>query len=239
VPYHLWRSWVESQKGPVTETLLNQPDEVEGLEPLGLLLRFKKHNDFGHYLTGEIRGYCRAAPDGYSPLPGTCRYLLRRAYVPLGAEDYDATSPVSEWTQANFDAPALARHFRAIGLGPGTDWWLVGRDKLFAAAPSPREVLAANAVVVRLDSVECPEMGKAIEALEGKPVDAVIDLTTVGNDENLIPPAPHAVIADYTFYLRAGGDLLRMEGSRGPVAEMAMPILDAADRCEQARAREG
>lgn len=237
-PYQIWRYWVERQKGPVTEALLETPDEIDGLKPLGLLLRFKKHNDFGHYLTGEIRGYCQAATNGYTPVPGTCRYLLRRAYVPLAAEDYDETSPVSEWTRTRFDAEALARHFRAVGFGPETDWWAADRERMFGAAPSPREVLAANAVVVRLDSVECPKMGAAIEALEGTPLDARVDLATVGTDEQLVPPAPHAVISDYTIYLRSDGGTLKLEGWRGPVARMVNPILDAADACEQVRARQ-
>jgi hypothetical protein len=234
-PYQIWRYWVERQKGPVTEALLERSDEIEGLKPLGLLLRFKKHDDFGHFLTGEIQGYCRTSADGYTPVPGSCRYLLRRAYVPLAAEDYGDSNPVSEWTRTNFDAKALSRHFRSIGLSPDTDWWLADWNRMFSAAPSPRDVLAENAVMVRLDSIECPQMGQAIEALEGKPLVTRIDLATVGTDQELVAPTPHAVMSDYTVYLRADGDMLKLAGSGGPVAQIVNPILDAADACEQAR----
>ncbi len=234
-PYQIWHWWVERQKGPVTETLLNEPDTVQGLKPLGLLLRYKKHNDFGHYLTGEIRGYCQtASSNGSTPKPGSCRYLLRRAYVPLDSASYRESNPLSEWSRANFNAPALARHFRAVGLGPDTDWWMADRDKMFAEAPSPVAVLRQNAVVVRLDSVECPQMGEAIQALEGQPIPANIDLATVGHDDKLLPPWPHSVISVFKVYLRADGSAFSLEGSGGPVAKMVSPILDAADACEKA-----
>lgn len=235
-PYQLWRHWVEKQKGPVTKALLDEPEVIEGFKPLALLLRFTKHNDFGHYLTGEIRGYCRTAtPNDYSRIPGSCRYLLRRAYVPMDAESYDEPNPVSEWTRKNFNAPHLARHFRKVGLKPDTDWWMADRDKIFSVAPSPQAILTESAVVVRLDTLECPKMRRAIEALEGKPIGVKVDFGTVGKDDEELPPRPHAVISTYTLYLRGGGSRFVLEGSGGPIAEMVDPILDAADACEKAR----
>lgn len=236
VPYQIWRHWVESQKGLVTDELMSKPDEMEGLKPLALLLEFRKHNDFGHYLTGEIRSYCQiASPRTYAPVPGSCRYLLRRAYVPLNAEAYNESNPVADWTRANFNPPALVRHFRAIGLAPNTDWWGADRKKMFATAPSPRDVLARNAVVVRLDSIECPQMGKAVEALEGVPLDVKIDLATIGADGKLAPPWPHSITSTTTLHLRANGAALSVEGSGGRMKQLIGPVLDAADACEKAR----
>ena len=54
--YQVWRWWVEEQKGAATELLLAQPEVIAGEEAYGApLLRFQKYNDFGHFLTGEIR----------------------------------------------------------------------------------------------------------------------------------------------------------------------------------------
>ncbi len=234
-PYQIWHWWVERQKGPVTEALLSEPHTIDGLKPFGLLLRYTRHNDYGHYLTGEIRGYCE--PDqssGFDPKPGTCRYIMRRAYVPLDSASYKVDNPLSEWSRANFNASGLARHFRDMGLGPRTDWWMADWEKMFAKAPSPDAVLRENAVIARLDSVECPAMGQLIEALEGQPIPATVDLATVGSDDKLLPPAPHANIMMFKLYLRADGDAYSLEGSGGPLAKMASPILEAANACEKA-----
>ena len=231
-PYQIWRYWVESRKGPVTEALLAEPEKLPGLKHFGLLLRFEKSNDFGHYLTGEIRSYCEPRPDArYTPRPGSCTYVLRRAYVPYGAASYGEPNPVADWTRANFDAHALARYFREVGLAPDSNWWSVDRETMFAGAPSPSTVLEENAVIIRLDSTECPQMQAAIEALEGQPLDTAIDLAAVGKDEQLRPPRPHTVLSSYTIYLRADGGAYTVSGSAGPAARMAKPILDAADKC--------
>lgn len=235
-PYQIWRYWVESRKGPVTEALLAEPEELAGLTSFGLLLRFKMNNDFGHYLTGEIRSYCEPRPDArYTPLPGSCIYVLRRAYVPLNAASYGEPNPLSEWTRANFDAQQLARHFREIGLTPGSNWWSADREAMFVSAASPRAVLAANAKVIRLASTECPQMQAAIEALEGQSLGAAIDFVAVGRDEQLRPPRPHAVRSIYTIHLRADEGPYTVEGWAGPAARMANPILNAADKCERDR----
>ncbi len=162
-PYQLWRYWVERQKGPVTEALLRQPDQLEGLKRFDLLMRFTRHSDFGHFLTGDLRGYCKpSTPNGYTPVPGSCRHVLRYAHVPSPASGGRPPNPVAEWTRTHFDAPALTRHFRAIGLGPDTEWWGADLESMFAAAPSPQAMLAENAVIVRVDSTECPQMEEAI-----------------------------------------------------------------------------
>jgi hypothetical protein len=233
--YQIWRYWVEGQKGLVTEALLAEPEAMEGFKYPALLLRFTKHNDFGHFLTGEFRSYCRTADDGRTPISDSCHYRLRRAYVPLGAATYGEPNPLSEWTRNNFNAKALARHFRAIGLGANTNWWLADPEKMFATAPSPKAVLTANAVIVRLDSRECPQMGHAIEALEGKPLKVGIDLATVGTDDDLNLPGPHAVTSTIKVYLRAAGSPFTMEGSGGLLEELASSIFTAADACEDAR----
>lgn len=236
-PYQLWRYWVESRKGPVTEALLAEPEVLEGLRHYGLLLRFEQSNDFGHGLTGEIRVYCQPTPGSlYDPLAETCLYILRRAYVPLNVANSGETNPLSKWALANFDPQGLAIHLREIGLSPNTHWWSADREAIFSAAASPLAVLTDNAVVTRLDSTECPEMEAAIKALEGKSLGGVVDFVTVGEDRPLRPPPPpHAVKTNYTIHLRGDGGGYAIQGWGGPAEQMASPILEAANTCAQAR----
>lgn len=234
VPFQLWRYWVESRKGPVTEALLAEAEDLAGLEHFGRLLRFQKSNDFGHYLTGEIRAYCQPTHGArYTPIAGSCVYVLRRAYVPLDAATYGEPNPLSEWTRTNFDAEELAAHFRKIGLGPSTDWWFADREAMFATTRSPRAVLIGNAVVIRLDSTECPQMKAAIAALEGRALGASVDFVAVGKDDHLQSPNPHSIRSNFIVYLHADGGAYTVEGWAGPAARMATPILDAADTCER------
>lgn len=235
LPFQLWRYWVESSKGPVTEALLAKPETLEGLKPFAVLLRFKRFNDFGHYMTGEIRSYCPpSASIQLGPPPSGCRYVLRRVYVPLDAASYGKPNPLSQWTIAHFDAGALARHFRTSEIAPEANWWSMDRATLFAAAPSPRDVLTDNAKIIRLDSVQCPQMLAAIEALEGQPLGAPTDFMTIGNDSQIRPPPPHSVTTVYSVQLRADGGFYSVEGSAGPPRWLASPILAAADMCERA-----
>lgn len=232
--YQMWRYWVERQKGDVTEELLATPEQVEGLVPAGRLLRFTKTNDFGHYLTGEIRSYCKPRqPYGFEV--GTCRYRLSRAYVPMPAASYGEENPVSRWTKANFDGPRLARHLRTIGMLPETDWWRADPAVMFTALPSAKAVLTENATVVRLDSADCPAMNRAIEALEGRTIASPIDLPTIGTDTQLGAPRPHATITTLTLEIQMAGGAMTMQGTGGALEQMVAPILDAADVCEKAR----
>ncbi|WP_164549711.1 hypothetical protein [Altericroceibacterium xinjiangense] len=48
-------------------------------------------------------------------------------------------------------------------------------------------------------------------------------------------PRPHVTHSSYTIHLRADKSGYTMEGSVGPVAQIAIPILDAAEACEDAR----
>lgn len=233
--YQLWHYWVEGQKGTAIEALLAKAEEVDGNIPFGdPLLRFAKHNDYGHFLTGEIRAYCRRAePYGY--VPGSCHYRLRRAFVPHDAAAFGGDNPVARWTRESFDGVKLARHLREAGFAPNTDWWRADISKLFQAMPSPVEVLTGNATVVRLDSRNCPELAQAIEAMEAKPLDWRLDFLAVGEDAKLTPPPPHAVRVTYTLRIimpgPAGGATIT--GSGPAFLERVEPVLAAADACEK------
>ena len=90
-PYQLWRDWIERQKGVAVDGLLAEPEAIAGQLPIGPpFLRFTLHNDFGHYLSGEIRVYCRALGGGRGHARDDCHYRLRRAFVPVEVAGYDA-----------------------------------------------------------------------------------------------------------------------------------------------------
>lgn len=233
--YQYWRRWVEMQKGPVTIAKLAEQEDIPGFKPKGTILTFTKHGDFGHYVSGEIRTYCRIDPDNRHGDLGGCYFVLRRAFVPLEAEGYNVQNPLSDWTKENFDPAALIRHFKDIGFTADTPWYDVDRDAVFTKSPSAYNVLMENAVTIRLDSKECPEMGEAIEALEGQMLDTKIDFYGVGTDQKRIVPGPHATTINYEINLQANGGFLSLHGSGGLVAELAHPILTIADVCENAR----
>jgi hypothetical protein len=221
VPYQRWRGWVESQKGPAIERLLAEPEQVEGERSVGPpLLRFLKRNDFGHFLTGEIRVYCLAAEP--------------RAFIPHDVAGSDGENPVSAWARQAFDPAKLVPHLRASGLGPDSDWWRVDPARMFEVLPSPAQVLADNLALVRLDSRHCPEMERALRALEGQSLGA-LDLPTVGRDGYGEPPAPHAIRVTYEIQSVTPGGGYRIEGSGRLMDELVAPVLAAADACEAAR----
>lgn len=241
IPWTLWNMWVEGQKGPATEAILLQPDPLPGetasAEPI---LEFRKYNDFGHFLTGEIRVYCKAAqPRGRAP--GTCHYRLRRAYVDHDVAGYGGVSAVSRWATDNFDAARLVRHFRDAGFAPDTDWWRADRAKLFAAMPSPIPVLIANAKVVRLDSRDCPAFGRAMERLDRMTLATRLDMVGVGGDyKSTRYLQPHGGDVRYTVRVVAPGTgaSIKIEGTGiSQFTALFQPIADAADACEAARAK--
>lgn len=229
--FEIWRHWIEGQKGTAAEALLARPETIPGFAPSSVLLRFVKSNDFGPYLTGEIRAYCpRADPPG--DVASNCQYRLRRAFVPQDAADFaDPANAVAQWTRQTFDAPRLAAQLSAAGFAPQTDWWRADPVRMFAGMPSPIQVLMQNAAVVRLDSTQCPAMGEAIARLDRTHLAGRLDLRDVGEDTPVSLPAPHAIRGSYELnvILPGGEATIAGEGLR----EVVAPILDAADRCER------
>lgn len=236
-----WNLWVESRKGPATEAILAEPDALPGEAPGGEpVFEFRKYNDYGHFLTGEVRVYCQPAKP-YGVVAGTCHYRLRRAYVDHAAATYGDPNPVSRWTVASFDAVRLARHLREAGYAPDTDWWLADRAKLFAVLPSPDAMLMEQATVIRLDSRECPAFGRAMADLDRKVVATKLDMIGVGRDHRptrYLPP--HGGDVSYTIRVVApgAGAWVKIEGGGiGRFTKLFQPMLDTADACEAARAK--
>jgi hypothetical protein len=133
--FQIWRSWVEEQKGAVTEALLAGPEQIEGERINGPpILHIAWYNDFGHSETADIRVYCPSALP-YGVTLESCHYRLRRAGVPLGAASYGQGNPLSRWMQASFDAHRVAARLRALALPPETNWWQGDRARIFAVLP--------------------------------------------------------------------------------------------------------
>ncbi|MDP1738115.1 MAG: hypothetical protein Q8L23_11835 [Caulobacter sp.] len=237
-PYQIWRWWVEGQKGAATDAVLAEPEAIDGEIAYGApILRFTKYNDFGHFLTGEIRVYCQPRrPHGFKP--GTCHYRLRRAYVAMDAGPYEGENPVSRWTKEAFVPARVAAGLRAAGFGPDTDWWMADRARLFAFMPSAVAVLSANATVVRLDSRDCPGLARTIEALEGRALSLQLDFLAVGQDARQEPPPAHAVRTVISLRIMPPGSVgpILIDGSGAPFDRLAGPVFDAADACEKAGA---
>ncbi|HTU12586.1 MAG TPA: hypothetical protein VMG08_16975 [Allosphingosinicella sp.] len=235
--YQFWRGWVEFNKGAAADALLAEPEAVDGERAFGEpLLRFTKHHDFGPFLTGEIRLYCREGADR-RPVRATCHYRLRRAYVDHEAGPYRGDNPVARWTRESFDGARLVRRLREAGLGPETPWWSANLHRFFDVLPSPVPMLTANATVVRLDSRDCPAMARAIAALETSRVNWRLDLYGVGADSPVEPIAPHAVWTEFTLRILAERAGVTISGGGGRIERLAAPVLAAADACERARQR--
>lgn len=235
--YQRWRWWVESNKGAAADALLAEPEAIEGEQNFGgRMLRFASYQDFGHFLTGEIRLYCRPGDD-WRPVRATCHHRLRRAYVAHDAAPYLGDNPVARWMRDSFDAPRLVRHLREAGLGPETRWWDVDVYRLFDILPSPVQMLRENATVVTIDSRDCPAMARAIAALEGSRIDWRLDLYGVGEDGSVTPIEPHAVWTETSLSIQAERGAVTITGVGGRVQRLAAPVLHAANDCERARER--
>jgi hypothetical protein len=237
-PFGIWRYWVEGQKGAAADTLLAEPELIEGEVAYGApILRFTAHNDFGHFLTGEIRVYCKPKhPRGSQP--GTCHYRLRRAFVAMDAVAYGPDNPVSQWTRETFVSSQMAGRLRAAGFGPETDWWMADRARLFATMPSAVPILKDNATLVRLDSRDCPALGRTVEALEGRLLRLKLDFPWIGEDATGEPPWPHAVQIVIALRIMVPGSStpVLLEGSGEMFERLSSPVFAAADACEKAGA---
>jgi hypothetical protein len=235
--YQLWWFWIEGQKGAVIDGLLAEPEAIAGERPIGPpFLRVALSHDFGHYLSIEIRTYCKTE-GRFDYARGTCHYVLRRASVPGAVAGYGADPRLSAWMDQTFDAPALAKHLRASGLPPQTHWWSADRATIFSAMPSAAPVLKERAEVVRLDSRDCPAMAKAVVALDKTRLDVPLDLLAVGTDHKPTAPPPHAVTAIYTLKPLVDGGYLTLEGNGRALEKIALPVLRAAETCELERKR--
>lgn len=237
-PFGIWRYWVEGQKGAAVDSLLAEPEVIEGEVAYGApILRFTKHNDFGHFLTGEIRVYCKPkTPRGIQP--ESCHYRLRRAFVAMGAVAYGPDNPVSQWTRETFVSSQMAGRLRAAGFGPETDWWMADRARLFATMPSAVPILKDNATLLRLDSRDCPALAQTVEALEGRLLRLKLDFLQVGEDATGEPPRPHAVHVVIALRIMVPGSSfpVLLEGSGEMFERLSSPVFDAADACEKAGA---
>lgn len=238
-PFQLWRYWVERQKGPVVEALIAEPETLDGERAVGApIVRFVRSNDFGRFLAGDVRLYCRR--DGAHGFDrSACHYRLRRAFVPLDAASYGEDNPLARWTRESFDAERLARHLQAAGLPPDSDWWRVDEERIFSSMPSPAPLLREHARVVRVDSRDCPAFGEAVAALESKRVDWRLDFLGVGEDTALVAPNPHAQITEYSFRILVPGRLnaVTLQGVSSQLDDLFAPVAEALDACERQQPR--
>jgi hypothetical protein len=234
IPYQLWRGWIEAQKSQAIATVLAEPESLDGEEAFDEpIIQFDRYNDFGHFLTGEIRAYCRPSRTIYYR-PEGCRYRLRIVYVDHDAGSYTAPdNPVARWMRESFDARTMVSHLRNLGVEPDTDWWRLDRARLFSALPSPVPMLVQHATVLRVDSRECTRMRQAIAQIEGRPLSWRVDLAAVGRDGRRRLIAPHA---DWTVYtvrtvVRDGERTVSVQGDSEALEDLLEPVINAGWRC--------
>ena len=232
--FQIWRYHVEAKKGAAIDALLADRERLDGeTASFAPLVAFKRYHDFGHYLSGEIRAWCRSRDNEVAR--ETCHYRLRRGYVPFEAGDYPETNPVSEWMRRTFDPALLATHLKTAGFAPDTDWWRADRDRLFAAFPSPLPVLMDNATIVTLDSRDCPAMAEELEALDGQTLRSPLDFPRVGQDDFGVPPGPHATRTTYIVNVLGTGGGITIEDAGRDLHAQLKPLLAAMDDCEKKR----
>lgn len=238
-PYQLWRYWVESQKTPVIEALVAQPDASPEAPALGRpLIRFKAHGDMGLVMAGDLRSYCkRTQPYGFDR--ASCRHVMRRITIPVAAASYGDDNPLSIWTRENFGPERMARHLKAAGFAPDTDWWMSDRTRMFEGQPSPAEVLRQAARIERADSQDCPAMAKAIAEIETKRIDAGVDFWTLGPETKLVPPRPHAAQWTIAIEFLVNGRWATLESDGALLDPIVGPVLDAGEACMRAKAQAG
>lgn len=234
-PYEQWRHWIEARKGPVMDALLAAPaPPPPGEQAFGATqLRFKAHWDLGRFTTGDAQVYCRPKPP-YGFDQATCHVVLRRVQIPDDVGGLGGPNALSAWMQANFDAPALARHLRAEGVEPGANWWRVDRARMFAASPSPDAALKAGARLDRVDSRDCPAMAEAFANLDSSSIDLRFDMTGIGDDVVGQAPAPHSNFWTYTLSVRSDKGLTTIETDSWRIGDLVIPILKAAEACAKA-----
>ncbi|MCR5877705.1 hypothetical protein [Phenylobacterium sp. J367] len=237
VLYARWGWWIEGEKGPVTHARAQGPAEAAGLTSMGPpMASYQRSSDYGRFTAGEVRAYCQPlAGQSWRPTPGTCQYLVRWAWVPDEVLDSPERSPVARWMREAFDAPRLVAHLKAIGLGPGTDWWRADVEQVFAGLPSPRPMLRENSRVETVDSRGCPALRQAVDALEGHQPNWRLDLYGPGPNREAGAPAPHSVTTAYSFTTLIGQTSGFTTVSGGAAEQLAAPILDAAWACHLAR----
>jgi len=233
-PYQLWRFWVEAQKGSVTQALVAEPESLPDEGAFGRpLITFKAFGDMGHFVSGDVRAYCKRKPP-YDFDRTSCHHVVRRAFVPVDAASYGAENPLSTWTRQNFGPETLAKRLKAAGLAPDINWWLADRKAMFNQQPSPAEILKSQAKVVRVDSRDCPALAKAIGDMETKRLTMPVDFWSVGPQSTLTPPRPHATRWLYSLDLLVAGQFVTLESDGALVADIVNPVFDAAYACEQA-----
>lgn len=238
--YGQWVWHVEAQKGPAIDALMADPAPVEGLVAQAKpVIEFRKSNDYGHFLTGEIRRHCPEGRVAGRRADGSCRLVLRRVYVAKPASVYgEDDNPVARWTREQFDPQAFVARMRTLGYSPEkARTWPRPLSNNFANQPVPDRVLRDNATIVTLDSVECPAMAETLGALERQIREGRVDPAAIAAGDPGPPPPPHAIRVETVLRMPDADSSEEVRSSGEPIRTLIAPVLDAADACEAKRKR--
>ncbi len=236
VLYSRYSFWIEGQKGAVIDAIMAEPADVAGYRPQFVApVSFTAYSDYGHFQSGDIRSYCRAAGETQVDR-GDCQFVYRTVRIPAAA--INNASPVGIFLRKSFDPVAVVASLKANGIAPDADFWRVDGHQLFGALPSPAALLRDNAKVETIDSRQCPAMQRALEAIEGQTLPQRIDIPLIGEDGPVPPPRPHAAQRENKLTFVADGGSMTVTSWR-VLDPLLGPVYAAADACLRSRLTTG
>ncbi|WP_156878233.1 hypothetical protein [Sphingopyxis sp. QXT-31] len=228
--YGRYADWLEQHKGPIIDDAMKDIPDRPGYRPQAEIVTYKKFSDYGHYQSGEIRGYCRAVGQ-WDVDRNDCLFVLRKVNIPVAA--LDEHSPLGEFFRQSFDPATLVAALKREGVEPDSDVWLLDAARIFSELPSPATVLRANIRTELVDSVQCPQMRAELSRLEGKGMAYAVDMSGVGEDGPVEAPAPHSIMREDSLHIRTAKGLVRVIGKQRSMYDMLSPLYAAVDDCAE------
>lgn len=230
VYYSRYSYWLEGQKGKAIEQIMGEvPAEPGYRAAYGPVASFRLFGDYGHFMSGELRGFCRAV-DEWRLDTKDCHFLFRKITIPARLLDRDG--PLGSYMRRSFDPVVLVAGLKVEKTGTDADVWRIDGDKAFAALGSPRAVLIANARVDQVDSRECPAMLAELEKLDQAQLAYRTDLPLVGEDALFEPPAPHSVMREDKMNFRTQTGIVAVTAGQNDLYDFLAPLYAAIEACQ-------
>jgi len=228
--YGRYADWLERHKGQIIDDAMKAIPDRPGYRPQAQLVTYKKFSDYGHYQSGEIRGYCRAAGQ-WDVDRNDCLFVLRKVNIPVAA--LDGQSPLGEFFRQSFDPVTLVAALKREGVEPDTDVWSLDAARVFSELPSPAAVLRANISAELVDSNQCPQMRTELSRLEGRDIAYAVDMTGVGEDGPVEAPAPHSIMREDVLHVRTAKGFVAVSGKQHSLYDLLSPLYAAIDECAE------
>lgn len=218
-----WLMWIEAQKADVLESMIDAPEFVPGVRRRGrALIEFRAYGDSGLKMVGDVQMHCGSAPSD-------CRYRVRDITIPISPHTDES---LARFAEDAFDGETVRENLQAADMPLGANLWHVPNETLFANLPKADAILREGALAVVVDSADCPAVASAIASLEGRTASWPVDLSFVGEDQEVPPPRPHATRFNYKINMLAEGSFLTLDGNDA-LWPLVQPVLEAASDCRR------